>query len=197
MYVLLQSATPEYDPLLDLTESTNREYAESHGMKYYRAQGPIMSQWLPNWDPVFLTLALMEANRDIKGIFWMDADALAVGRDSVVEALWNTDLAMCRHAGPPEHWNYGVCWTRNTEQVRHFLRTVIARGPGVWPWYNEQIMNDLLAGPLFAGLITRMHDRWNSTREFTEVTDPVVVAWHNGRGMANKLYQMRWYMGVA
>lgn len=175
--ILLQQATPEYKPLLDLTERRHRLYAARHGMKYMRFDGVIMPTWHPYWNPVFLWLMLLMQN-DVAGVWHIDADALIVGDEDMRYAVEAGRVGLFWQTRPQAHWNIGVTFLRNSAQVRSFLRATIARGPGGPPWHCQQIMNDLLTEPEWDGLVQNVDDRWNSIRIYTEVADPQIVAWH-------------------
>ena len=191
--ILLQQATPEYKPLLDLTERRHRLYAAKNAMKYMRFDGAIMPQWHPYWNPVFLWLMLLMQD-DVDGIWHLDADTLIVGDDDMRYAVDAGRIGMCWQPRPlPAHWNIGVSFFSNCERVRDFIRATIERGPGGPPWYCEQVMNDLLAEPEWAGLEQGLDHRWNSIRGYTEVAEPQIVAWH-GTLPANKLAKMQEYM---
>lgn len=198
MRILLQQARAEYAPLLDLTESTHRAYAERHGMAYHRVNGAL-TQWYGTWDQIPCILnALDEADE----VYWLDADTLIISDDDLRDA-WPSDMqrragavAMCRHPGPPPHWNCGVLLVRNAPEVRTFFRCVLYRSPGGPPWWQQQVMNDMLATPIWSWLLCPIDDRWNSTWGVNEVRDPVIVAWHNGQGPGVKLAAMKKYMGI-
>jgi hypothetical protein len=132
-----------------------------------------------------------------RAVFWLDADALIVGDRHLAGPLLCGDgqMTMCRHPGPPEHWNCGVWFVRNTARVRDLLREVLAQGPGEYPWYQQQILNDLLNLPAWWGLVVQMDDCWNSTFRFTEVEEPQIVAWHGWPGGPRaRAEQMRRYL---
>ncbi len=194
--ILIQQATTEYKPLLDLTERRHRLYAERHAMKYMRFDGAIMPGWHPYWNPVFLWLMLLmqEAQNDVAGVWHIDADALIVGDDDMRYAVEAGRIGMCWQTSQPEHWNIGVIFLRNSERVRDLLRATLERGPGGPPWYCQQIMNDLLAEPEWADLAQGLDHRWNSIRFYAEVADPQIVAWHGEPGADGKLAYMKAYM---
>jgi hypothetical protein len=198
MRVLLQQARAEYAPLLDLTEAMHRDYAERHGMVYHRVDGAV-TKWNGTWDQIPCILDALSTGAD--EVYWLDADAMIVSDDDLGQALPHHPaprrLAMCRHPGPPEHWNCGVLMAQNSHAVREFFRRVLKKGPGMPPWWQQQVMNDMLETPVWGWLIRALDDRWNSTWGVNEARDPVVVAWHNGQGPQVKLEAMRAYLGRA
>jgi hypothetical protein len=194
--IMQHARNDTYGRLLDMTEVWHRAYAARHGMRYYRDDGRIVRDpnWAPHWDQVALMLEVLD-KKVVQLLCWLDADAMIVG----VERDWRpvlhgTDMAMVRHPGPPEHWNCGVMYVRNTQRVRGFLREVLHRAPGFYPWYQQQIMNDVLGYyDEYKGLASRAGDEWNATWGVNEHESPVVVAWHNGRTPEEKADQMRQY----
>lgn len=189
--VLLQQGRPEYRALLDLTEERHRAYAERHGLCYERFDGTYTSL-TGHWDSIVLMRDIL-ANGEVDWLFWLDADALAIG-DTDPRTAVETSIGMVRHPGPPEHWNCGVLFLRNGRDVRRWLDEVWARRPGVYPWYQQREMNELLQEPRWGGLVSRLDDRWNSTWEVNESPTPEIVAWHNGRSPGEKLAAMRSYL---
>lgn len=193
--ILLQQGRAEYQPLLDFAEGLHRAYAERHRIEYLRYDGPVAAGWPGFWDQIALLRALFGAGA--RRIYWLDADALLVGDDDLREALGDYDVAMCRHPGPPEHWNIGVSLWANSTPMRHLLRAALERGPGAWPWYQQAIVNELLAGECAGLQVGRLDDRWNATvvlGHLATVADPVIVAWHGIRDVAEKLAGMRGYV---
>jgi len=189
MDILLQQARTEYTPLLDLTEPLHRAYAERHGLSYMRFDGPYAVEWTGHWDAIWLLDRLL-ACAWVDRVFWLDADTLITGDEDLRAALGGR-LAMCRHPGPPPHWNCGVLFLRNGPRMREWIHEIWRRGPGEWPWYQQQIMNDLLAEERWNEMVERLDDRWNSTYRVTAVDEAVIRAWHGVLGPDAKLARMQ------
>jgi hypothetical protein len=192
--VVQQARSAEYGALLDLTQTQHQAYAERHGMEYVRVDGAVAPpSWSGHWDQIQLLVNLL--NDGAGFVFWLDADTLIVDLEADLhEGLGEGQLAMTRHPGPPAHWNCGVLLARNTPQVRGFFAQTLALGPGEFPWYQQKVMNHLLARAEWRHLISRLDDRWNATFGVTEVARPAVVAWHDGQGAASKLVRMKAYL---
>lgn len=178
--ILLQQGRADYKAMLDLTEPFHRGYAERHGLEYMRVDGPVIPFWPGFWDSIELFIRLM--TKGVDRIFWLDADTLIVGDEDIRQGMRKRQLTMAWHSGPPEHWNCGVFFIRNYPRALLFFEEVLRRGPGKWPWYQQEIMNDLLEDPLWYDLVGRMDDRWNSTVLHCEALDPVIMAWHGTPG---------------
>ena len=195
MSVLAQQArSAAYGALLDLTEARHRAYAERHRMAYVRVDGPVADpSWPGHWDQIRLLLNLL--GEGAEAVFWLDADTLIVDEDADLrDGLGDGLVRMARHPGPPAHWNCGVLLARNALGVVLFLRATLERGPGEAPWYQQAVMNELLALPRWRHLVSRLDDRWNATFGVSEVARPAVVAWHDGQGPAGKLARMAAYL---
>jgi hypothetical protein len=209
---LIQQASWEYAPLLDLTARLHADYARRHGMTFLAVRGRVLDE---GEYVAFDKLALMRQAMDERFIyvFWIDADAAIVGDEDLRGALGafhetplretplretplretplRMEIGMARHPGPPEHYNVGVILARNTDRARAFLDEALARRPGPLPWHEQQVINDLAGEPRFAGCVRRLDDKWNSTVNANEVEDPVVMAWHGVGGVMERGMWMR------
>jgi hypothetical protein len=167
---------------LDVSEQRHRAYAERHDLIYQVHNGAVHPDWSGHWDAIPLLLELM-ADKATRWIFWLDADTLIMDDADLRKALpKSAKLGMCRHPGPPEHWNCGVMFVRNLKRTRAWLAEILSRGPGVYPWYQQAIMNELLDTPAWAGLCTQLDDRWNSTVVLNGPQDCHIMAWHADGG---------------
>lgn len=196
--VLLQHARAEYKALLDLTEERHRNFARRHGMEYVRVDGTAMPGRTGHWDGLLLMWAGLLFGAE--AVLWVDADALIVGDEDWQRIKPGQGIRMARHPGPPEHWNCGVMLAQSGQagpgrRVVDFLQETILLGPGRYPWYQQQIMNDLAQLPQWEGIIQRLPDRWNSTLGVNEAERPVIVAWHGVSGAEEKLAAMKRWMG--
>lgn len=196
MDVLVQQASQAYAGLLRLSEGRHRAYAEQHKMRYMRYDGPQgMEGWPPTWHGWVCCLRLLQAGTD--WLFWLDADALIVLDEDLRGALGEDApqgrMGMVRHPGPPEHWNTGVMYIRNSARMQAFFMEVLKRGPGRWPWYQQEIANELLGEAAWRDLVVRIEDRWNSTFGVNWAAEPAVVAWH-GVPAGQKLREMEAYV---
>jgi hypothetical protein len=191
--VLLQHARPEYQRLLDLSRARHKQYAEEHGFLYQAYQGAYWDGWSGHWDGWLFCLQMLKL--DVEWLCWVDADALIVGDADLREALapgkW---LGLARHPGPPEHWNVGVMVIRNCPRVIGLFEAVVAAGPGEWPWYQQQILNELLEEGEWDDLVGRIEDRWNCTYGVTDVEDAQIRAWH-GQPLDEKVRRMQAALG--
>ena len=98
---------------------------------------------------------------------------------------------MVRHPGPPVHFNCGVIFFRNRGRILGFIDEVMARLPGRRPWFEQQILNDLIAEERWVGIFERLDDRWNSTVNVNESPEPVVMGWHGVYGVCERALWMK------
>ena len=189
-YLLQQARAPYWD-CLNVSQELHHAYARAHDLIYVVRKGPILPDWTGHWDAIPLMLEMMQPSQT-RWIFWVDADALIVGNEDIRQALpEDAELGMCRHPGPPDHWNCGVLCIRNTPSTRAWLRAIIAEGPGVYPHYQQGIMNDLLEQRAWRGMCARLDDRWNSTVVLNGPEDCVIRAWHAGGAPAVRALKMK------
>ena len=198
MDILLQQSRPEYRPLLDLTAPFHLEYCKRHGLDYVRVDGASReTETLPGfWDSIPLFIEYTH-KKGVEHVFWLDADTLIVSDEDIRWAHRDSLLTMARHPGPPEHYNCGVFFMDAVPAVTAFFREVMRHTPGEYPWYQQQVMNDLLLQPQWGWMIGQMDNRWNATVGVTDVPDPAIVAWHGTPGgVDGKLTAMLRYLAT-
>ena len=189
---LLQQATPTYWPHLDLTAPVHRAYCERHGLQYVvERNAPPVSSWV-GFQKLPLLKALVE-QPDTGFVLWLDADALAVGNTDPRTALGDGLVGMTRHPGrtTPTCVNAGVIFLAGSQRVADWLQMVIDNGPGVWPWYEQDIMNASLDLPEWEGQYVNLPHIWNSTECLGHPPDCEIRAWHGGGSPSDRLAKMR------
>lgn len=187
--ILIQQAGGRCVPLLDMTAGRHAAYCARHGITYWAVQGDVQFSRPPGWNKIPLIQRALEMG--FQNVVWMDADAVIV-RDEVDmrSALGDGGpLGMALHPTPglndsPTHYNSGVMIMRNAPRVREFFQAVWEGGPleNRHRWTEQARILKLL--PQFSNLVQRLDDRWNSTRDVTEVPDAIIKAWHGYGGAA-------------
>jgi len=178
---LLQQGREEYWPCLDLVAPAHQAYADRHGLRYVVHKGPVLPDWTGHWDSIPLMLDL--ANDIGTGlIVWLDADTLIVGDADPRVVMAGYDVGMARHPGPPEHYNCGVLMLRAGPDTVDWLERILAAGPGVFPWYQQDFMNAYLAEPQWDGRVKTLPTEWNSTVTLGHPEKCVIRAWHGYPG---------------
>lgn len=192
--ILLQQASPEQAILLGLTAERHAAYVERYEMAFWTVKRRMIDNEAvyAGWDK--LVLIRQALGRGYEHVFWIDADAAVVGDVNLREALTTGCLGMVEHPGPPVHFNCGIMLMRNTAELRAFVREVWERRPGEDPWYEQTIMNEMIADgwPGFE----RLDARWNSTFGIAEADEPVVAGWHGGGSVGEKYQKMKTYLGA-
>jgi hypothetical protein len=199
--ILLQQASEEQAVLLALTAELHRAYVERHGMAFWTVVRRMVNDYsiYAGWDKFVLIQQALR--RGYEHVFWIDADAAVVGDVDLREALTTGCLGMVEHPGPPVHFNCGIILMRNRRDGRssatplqEFVREVWERRPGEHPWYEQTIMNEMIADgwPGFEQLDLR----WNSTFGIAEADEPVIVGWHGGGSVGEKYGKMRAFLGA-
>jgi hypothetical protein len=194
--ILIQQASGEHGAMLWLTMARHRLYAERHGMDYVAYFGEAQPEW---WHPVWsrAMLCLDELARGREFVFCVDADAVIVdeGADLREALAFSVEgrgvIGLVEHPGPPRHLNCGVMLWRNGEKAIALLMEMIRLGPGWPPWYEQAILNEVVQRPEFEGVVQHLSDRWNSTYQVNEASEPIIMAWHGGWPVGMKLEWMR------
>jgi hypothetical protein len=200
--VLIQQASGEWTPMLELTVGRHGDYCARHGLTYWPVLGRVQFRRSAHWDKLVLIRHALELG--FPTVAWLDSDTLIV-RD---EADWRGALDPSggplgcvwhpAHAetGAPEHWNTGVMFIRNTPRVREFFARVWEQGPlGDHTWHEQARIMALL--PEFPGLVQRLDDRWNSLPLINESPDPVIKAWHgHGTWAINPMHDELKHLGA-
>ena len=189
---LLQSARSDYHPHLDLVAPVHRAYCKRHGFEYVvRTNAPHMGSW-GGWDKLPLLIDLV-CRPDAGMVIWLDADTLAVGDADPRDALGDALIGMTRHKGrtTPTTLNCGVMMLRACQPVFDWLVEVLSRQPGVYPWYEQDIMNELLERDEWAGKVVDLPHIWNSTVCLGHPQECEIRAWHGGGPPAQRLEPMR------
>lgn len=197
--ILIQQASWEQSPLLDVTAKRHSEYARKHQMTFEAIRGRLLGGAYAGWDKFVVILQALQAG--FEHVFWVDADAAVVGEADLRDALMVGDLGMVQHPGPPAHFNCGVMLMHNTPEVAEFFTEADLLFPGKAPWWEQEILNSLIETELLLGtddhpgLFERLDDRWNSTAGVNAVADPVIWACHGYGDVLEKAALMRCVLG--
>ena len=181
MDYLIQHGRKAYWQMLDITEQRHREYAKRHKMAYVNHREAILQQWPGYWDMIPLLLYLVR-RPDTDYVFWLDADTLIVGDVDMRTALNGCMVGMTKHPGPPEHYNCGVLFSRACKEVATWLERVIDLGPGVYPWYQQNYLNEYIGFMEHRGMVKVLGNEWNSTESLGHSEDCYIRAWHGTAG---------------
>jgi len=191
--ILIQQASWEQALLLDITAKRHADYALRHQMTFECLRGRLLDGVAyPGWDKLMVIRQALQAG--FEHVFWIDADAAVVGDEDLRDALTSGTLGMVQHPGPPVHFNCGVMMMKNTPGLELFLEKALSFCPGVPPWWEQQVMIDLIASEKWFDF-ERLDDRWNSTFTVNESPCPVVMGWHGAGDVFKKAALMRCALG--
>lgn len=188
MDYLVQHGRKAYWQMLDLTNKRHAEYARRHGMSFISHRGPIVNQWTGHWDMIPLLLYFIR--RPNTGyVFWLDADTVICKDADMRDVLNGHKVGMSRHPGPPEHYNCGVLFLQACKEVETWLGRVLDLGPGIYPWYQQNLMNEHIG---MVGKVKTLPHEWNSTVVLRHPEDCIIRAWHGSYGgISRRLSLMR------
>lgn len=185
------------DPLLELSKEylelnkqANEPYCEKHQMDYWSIMenlNPQAAGGFGSWTKIPLILRGLEAG--YKNVIWLDVDAV-IWRVEVDlrEACAPDHIGVCYHRIPQlHHWNVGVGYYGNSERVQQFVRDWFDGYPGLGDgWAEQGVFNKL---GMRDDIVQTISDKWNSTIQYTEVPDAVVIAYH-GAGNPRERYRL-------
>jgi hypothetical protein len=117
-------------------------------------------------------------------VVWIDADALIwdlkVDLRDVYKEMGEACVGACQHPGPPIHLNVGVEYWRNTDRAKEFVAAWIAEKDVPHDgWLEQGVFNRMSTDLKWAGIVTRVSDKWNATKMAgTDVPDAVIKGYH-------------------
>lgn len=190
--VLIQQIYPQhgYSEIMELTRKHNENYCERHGFDYWHILDDVI-KGRDAHDGAWAKIELIKQALD-KGyeyIVWLDADAMI--KDVSVDlrdAVEFYKIGACWHRIPQlSHWNVGVLYVHNCEEVKAFIETWAAGYPAPNDGWLEQGVFNRLA--MQSNIVSTVSDKWNSTFDVSLVPDAVVLGFH-GQGDIKQRYAM-------
>jgi hypothetical protein len=118
----------------------------------------------------------------------MDADIFAGCPKQGIGFVWNTL--------PKLHYNVGMMYVTNSQQVKDFLNEWVGWYPGpINGWHEQAMLNLFSQVPALSENIVQIDNKYNScVAGGTHVDDAVVEAWHGAGSVSNRLQLMRDYL---
>jgi hypothetical protein len=195
--VIIQSFVPyegkPYDEALEWLKPIHGAYCQKWGYDYLASSEKVVESnnpnARPNWNRIPLMIQAIESGYEY--VIWIDHDCVIVDFDKDLRDAFDepgADVMMCVHPGFPQaglfaHFNNGVMMVRSSEKSFKFLQEVWAKRYGGPPWYEQDIMNELLRDFTYMDVVGVMGDRYNSTPNANQVPDDqVVIAAFHGVG---------------
>lgn len=192
--VLIQQAYPvekfpSYLEMLELTKEHNQKYCDFHGFDYWCeiSENKDMPLGTGAWRKIEMILQALEDGYQY--IVWLDTDAMIKDIDTDLrKAIEPGKIGACWHRIPQlHHWNVGVLYVHNTEEVTKFIRQWLAAYPAPNDgWYEQGVFNRM---GMKSKIVSTISDKWNATFDVNLVPDAVVLGFH-GQGDAKQRTKM-------
>jgi len=185
-----------YADAIALTLSRNLKYAKMHAMDYQFHFGNIVSDWEPGmggWAKIALIQFALAQGYTF--VIWLDADTMIKDMNTDLRDGCPADgIGAVLHAGPPEHYNVGALYLKNTERVREFVNIWALWYPGPRGW-REQAMFNLLNEVPKISVVQPIDAKWNSTKAAQRHVENAVVEGFHGEGdPARRIELMREFL---
>jgi hypothetical protein len=197
--IVQQASRGIWQMQLDVTAVLHDRYAAAHQMDQLRA----VRQW-ERWNRWQL---LAWAVQHYAYVFWIDSDAAIVGGEDLRLAVQERPIGMVwgqdRRGAEPLACNNGVLYLRATPEVRTWVAEICAHEPAATTdfsdtWWSDagRILYDawitlaLADDPRWRDLYGKLPARWNSIAGVSQVTEPVVMAWHGYGSQQERLAAM-------
>jgi len=174
-----------YSNLLRLSFSRHCDYAMRHKMDMQIVMSdvdPSFDQMRGSWAKIALIRNALEGG--YPSVFWVDADALIVDRDTdlrtVFDEMGDSLIGACQHPGPPIHLNVGVMFYKNSPRTIDFVRAWLAQAnePN-GRWMEQGVFNQMRESPDWADVVCRVGDKWNATYYAgTDCDNPIIRGYH-------------------
>lgn len=203
--VLIQQASGDYKPLLELTVGRHLAYCRLHNMDYWPIFGEArsrLSKTLPHYDRATLLETALEAG--YKKVIWLDADSVIYGGDDMREAVPHRGIGALWCEGkwePPmyDHFCTGVLYVRNSAESRFFMRVWKETDCKNHGWQDQHAFNQMLSTFEWAkGFVKKIDRHWHTILPNYPPLDsrpPAVVAFHGYGDLETRLQCMRSLFG--
>lgn len=183
------SGIGDYEPLLELTRARNEEYCKCHGFDFETLTGTLDPKYADinkgGWVKVEMIQRALA--KGYEHVVWLDVDALIKDLDTDLRDGCPKGIGACWMRIPQlNHWNVGVLYLTNTQEVRNFVDEWLAMYPGEKQWMEQGVFNKLA---MKSKVVETISDRWNATLNYNIVPDAVVLGYH-GNGHAKQRLEM-------
>jgi len=198
--VLIQVATGDWTPVLEVTELHHQAYCARHGMTWRAVREPLQTERHPIWCKIWAIRQALAEGFD--WVFCLDGDALVVDVETDLRsALTYGELGLAWHVLPwmPLNLNTGVSYIRNTPRMREFYERV-ATFPHEADWDacthklgsrgGEQHSVVRVLQETGFEVLQILHQRWNYVGGEMPECRPVVQAWHGVGGITDRVALM-------
>ena len=189
--ILIQQCYPGlgYEPMLELTMERNEIYCRKWQFDYQCIIDNVVTNWEPKqggWAKIELIRRALENGYEY--VVWLDTDALIKDTDvDLREGCPKFGIGACWMRIPQlHHWNVGVLYIRNSQEVRDFVIEWLSKFPGGRQWMEQGVFNEM---GMKGKIVNTISDKWNATLNYSMVPDAVILAYH-GNGDAKQRYEL-------
>jgi hypothetical protein len=186
--ILIQHATPDmgFDKMIYLTREHNQAYCEKFNFDY-RCEISNYERHVETgqWMKIKLIQEALQAG--YKYIVWIDADAMIINPSVDLRDATQADkIGACWHRIPQlHHWNVGVLYVGNSDNVVNFVDQWMASYPAPNDgWFEQGVFNRM---GMTDSTVTTISDKWNATIDVSMCPDAVVLGFH-GQGDSEYRY---------
>lgn len=206
--VIIQQASGDYIPLLQLTVSRHLSYCQMHEMDYWPIFGEArpatiehFANQMPHYDRVFLINQALEAGYE--KVIWLDADCVILGNEDMragvprygIGALW------CEAQwGDPEQYDHfctGALYVAECG-AKVFLATWLYTDEKKHGWVDQHPFNLLTREERFKDVVKPISRHWHAIMPNFLPEDesvPQVVAFHGYGDLEQRLNAMQALFG--
>lgn len=188
--VLIQQAYPGlgYEEMINLTWDRNADYCNKWDFDYWTHIDPIVPEWdvkHGGWAKIELIRRALDAGYQY--VVWLDADAMIYDLETDLRDGCPKGIGACYHRIPQlNHWNVGVMYMQNSDEVISFIEEWILKFPGAKDgWFEQGVFNRM---GMTRKIVHTISDKWNATVNVNIVPDAVVLGFH-GHGDAKQRLQ--------
>jgi hypothetical protein len=196
---IFQRASKAYAPMLDVTHDLHTAYARRYHMDFMPVRMTDEHRAWYLWHMARLLLGEYEY------VFLIDADAAIVDDVDLRNAIVDKPMAAMWGgiAGEPKHFNMGVVYLQRDPATLAFIDHLLTYEPHIDvmttdAWHSEggRIVGDQwrcneLLRDNYADHITALGPHWNSIFRYSQVLEPVVMAWHSVMPLTERTAQMQ------
>lgn len=188
--IILQHAYAGSDHarLLDLTHDRHADYCAAHDFDF---ESIVLDQPYTGGDWPKISRVIKALNLGYKYVVWLDADAVILDTSvDLRDALTNGGIGAVWHKNSLyDHWNVGVMYFRDRLGTLEFLNTWADQAPGVKPWFEQEVYNQMANEIKWSCVIRTLEAKWNSTLVNAPCDNPVIMAFH-GCGPVERRYKL-------
>jgi hypothetical protein len=177
--VIIQQTYPNggYENLIQYTLPTTLSYCNKHKVDYQFTNSVVNDEWQMGQGGWAKLLLIQKALEKYQYVVWMDADTIIVNESEDIRCAVKQGIGATFHQKPEPHFNVGMLYMVNSDDVRWMIRNWIYKYPGYDNWYEQRIFNDMIS--FYPNIVYKIEPKWNSWFGHEESENPVVASYHD------------------